>query len=124
VSAPGASALAGLLAFTGTTHFLSPAPFDRIVPTRLPGTARGWTYASGAAELAMAAALASPGSRASGGFAAAALFVAVFPANVKMAVDTLRDERASPALKAAVTVRLPLQVPLVAWALRVSREAR
>src|SRR3712207_6911229 len=39
-----------------------------------------WTYASGVAELAVAAAVAHPGTRRVGGFAAAALFAAGFPA--------------------------------------------
>jgi uncharacterized membrane protein len=48
----------------------------------------------------------------------------VFPANVKMARDLARDWRDRPApLKAAAYARLPLQAPLVLWALKVSRSA-
>ena len=53
-----------------------------------------------------------------GGFAAVALFVAVFPANVKMALD-FRDK--SPKAKAIAYGRLPLQIPLVAWAWKVAK---
>ena len=56
-----------------------------------------------------------------GGLAAAALFVAVFPANVQMAL-AWRD-RPLP-YRAAAWARLPLQVPLIAWALRASRDPR
>lgn len=115
-----ATTLAALLATTGALHFAAPRPFDSIVPRHLPGPARGWTYASGAAELAVAAALTRPRTRRAGGFAAAALFVAVFPANVQMAWSWRR--RPWPA-RAVALARLPLQVPLVVWALRVGRAA-
>jgi uncharacterized membrane protein len=69
----------------------------------------------------VAAAVASPRTRRAGALAAAGLFVAVFPANVQMA----RDWRDRPApLRLAAYLRLPLQIPLIVWALRVSRTAR
>jgi uncharacterized membrane protein len=113
-----ALALAALLATSGATHFARPKPFDSIVPRRLPGRPRTWTYLSGAAELLVAAAIAHPRTRKAGGLAAAGLFVAVFPANVKMAVDW---RHASPARRAIAIGRLPLQIPLVRWGLRVAR---
>ncbi|GGK98923.1 DoxX family protein [Mangrovihabitans endophyticus] len=116
-----ARALAGLLTTTGILHFVTPGPFDGIVPRALPGSPRAWTLVSGAAELVVAAAVAHPRSRRAGALAAAGLFAAVFPANVQMAVDW-RD--ASPGRRAIAYGRLPLQVPLVIWALRVSRNAR
>ncbi|NEB79046.1 hypothetical protein G3I40_28075, partial [Streptomyces sp. SID14478] len=79
--------LAGLLAGAGVTHLLLPKPFDAIVPRALPGSPRAWTYASGAVELALAAGVALPHTRARAASATAAFFVAVAPANVKMAVD-------------------------------------
>lgn len=113
-----ATALAALLAAAGTTHFAAPRPFDAIVPRVLPGPPRTWTYLSGAAELAVAAAVAHPRTRPLGGLAAAALFTAVFPANVKMAVDL---RHAAPAVRAAAWARLPLQIPLILWGLRTAR---
>ena len=115
---PGARTLAALLTTTGVAHLAVPAPFDAIVPRALPATPRFWTLASGVAELAVAAAVAVPRTRRAGAAAAAALFVAVFPANVKMA----RDRSGGPvAVRVVVWGRLPLQVPLVAWALAVRR---
>lgn len=111
-------ALATLLAVAGLTHFVTPKPYDWMVPRSLPGSPRAYTYASGVAELALAAAVAVPRTRRAGGLAAAALFVAVFPANVRMAVQWWR--RPLP-LRVAGLLRLPLQVPLVLWALRVGR---
>jgi uncharacterized membrane protein len=104
--------LAALLTTTGTLHFAAPKPFDAIVPSSLPGSARFWTYASGVVELGLAGLLAVPRTRRVGGTLAAAFFVAVFPGNVK-AVRVLRH----PALKAVAVARLPLQVPLVTQAL-------
>ena len=112
------SQLAGLLAGAGVLHFVIPAPYEGIVPKRL-GHARELVMASGVAELAVAAAVAVPRTRSLGGRLAALLFVAVFPANVSMALDPERP----PHLHRAAIARLPLQLPLVVWALRVARQS-
>ncbi|MFH7594614.1 hypothetical protein WDV06_05835 [Streptomyces racemochromogenes] len=118
--ASGSSArlLSGLLIAAGAAHFAAPRQFDAIVPRALPGTPRMWTHVSGLAEIAIGAAVAAPRTRRAGALAAAGLFAAVFPANVKMAYDW--RHRPAP-LRAAALARLPLQVPLVLWALRVHR---
>lgn len=113
--------LAGLLVATGLSHFFIPGSYDAIVPRVLPGPARAWTLASGAAELACALALARPGTRRLGGTLAAVLFVLVFPANLQMAVDW---RSRAPLEQAIAYARLPLQVPLLAWALAVRRHTR
>ncbi|MGW4509169.1 DoxX family protein [Streptomyces sp. NPDC004436] len=112
--------LSGLLAGAAVAHAVAPRQFDAIVPRSLPGGPRRWTYASGVAELALAAGVAHPRTRKAAALAAAAFFVGVFPANVKMAADA---RHRSPAFRAAAIGRLPLQVPLVLWARKVSREA-
>lgn len=115
-----AGGLAALLAGVATLHFAVPEQFDMLIPEQLPGTPRFWTLASGAAELAIATAVAVPRTRRIGSIAAAALFVAVFPGNVKMAIDW--SDRS--ALEQAIAYgRLPLQIPLVLWALKVRRDA-
>jgi len=115
-----AGTLAALLATTGTLHFVVPTQFDVLIPEQLPGDPRFWTLASGAAELMIAAAVATPRIRRWGGLAAAALFVAVFPGNVKMAVDWADRSAVEQAIAYG---RLPLQIPLVLWALKVRRDA-
>ena len=110
--------LAGLLAAAGVAHFAAPRQFDALVPRALPGSPRTWTYGSGAVELALAAGIAAPRTRAMAAKTAAAFFVGVFPANVKMAVDW--RHRPAPQRTAALA-RLPLQVPLVLWARGVAR---
>ncbi|CAL9655505.1 MULTISPECIES: DoxX family protein [Streptomyces] len=113
--------LAGLLAAAGAAHFAVPRQFDAIIPRSLPGPPRAWTYGSGAVELALAAGIAAPRTRATAAKAAAAFFVGVFPANVRMAVDW--RHRPAP-LRAAALARLPLQVPLVLWARGVARDGK
>lgn len=115
-----ALALAGLLGAAGVLHIVTPDFFDGMVPTELPGGPRRWTTASGVAELGVATAVALPRTRRLGGLAAAALFVAVFPANVKMALDW--SER-SVTEQVIGWARLPLQIPLVLWGLKVRRDA-
>ncbi|RPE37494.1 putative membrane protein [Streptomyces sp. Ag109_O5-1] len=110
--------LAGLLAAAGVAHFAAPKQFDATIPRALPGPPRAWTYGSGAVELALAAGIALPRSRAVAARAAAAFFVGVFPANVQMAVDW--QKRPQP-LRTAALARLPLQIPLVLWARGVAR---
>jgi uncharacterized membrane protein len=114
--------LATLLGVAGVTHFAKPEPYDTLIPKSLPGRARTWTYASGVVELGTAAAVAIPRTRRFGGLLAAVLFVAVFPGNVKMAADYQRRNKPLPA-KLIAFGRLPLQWPLITWALRV-REGR
>jgi uncharacterized membrane protein len=94
--------------------------FDVIVPRVLPGRARNYTYASGAAEQAIAGLVAHPKTRLPGSSLAALLFVAVFPANVQMALDWSKKSLLQ---RAIAYGRLPLQIPLVLWALKVRRNA-
>ena len=112
--------LAALLTGAGTLHFLVPKPFDAIVPAELPGKPRTYTYASGVAELTTAALLATPRTRRLGGAMAAALFLAVFPANVNMV--RLWWDKPWP-MRLAVIARLPLQIPLITAALEVRRSS-
>jgi uncharacterized membrane protein len=106
--------LAALLTTSGTLHFAKPRPFDTLIPPELPGTPRAWTYASGVAELGVAALLAHQKTRRLGGSLAAALFVAVLPGNV----HAVRVFWRRPVVRAAMIARLPLQLPLIAEALK------
>jgi len=109
--------LGGGLLFMGVLHFLVPRPFAQIVPHRL-GHARFWVYASGVAELASGALLLDRRTARAGGVAAAATIVAVYPANIQMAVDAGPPSNAKAVL---AWLRLPLQFPMIAWALRHAR---
>lgn len=110
--------LIAILTTSGVLHFVRPRPFVSIVPRALPRK-KELVAISGAAELACAGMLAYPAARGIGGPITAALFAAVFPANVSMA---LRSGARPPWYRAVLWLRLPLQIPLVLWALRVGRE--
>ncbi|AOW94436.1 hypothetical protein BFN03_04770 [Rhodococcus sp. WMMA185] len=115
--------LAALLLGAGTMHFAKPTFFDNLVPKQLPGDARTYTNVSGVAELAIGTALLVPRTRRLGGGLAALLFVAVFPANINMAVDWVESPKTTNAQKAVALLRLPLQIPLITEALKVRRRA-
>ena len=104
----------------GTVHFLTPKPFDTIVPAELPGKARFYTYASGVAEIATGALLVPRRTRRAAALAAALLFVGVFPANVNMV--RLWWDRPWP-MRVAALARLPLQIPMVTTALKIRRSS-
>ena len=112
--------MGGLLIVTGILHFVMPRGFDSIIPKEIGIPARTLTYASGAAELAIGAGLLAPRTRKVSALAAAALFVAVFPANVNT-VRVLRDRPIG--YRLAAIARLPLQVPLITTAWRVFKRS-
>jgi uncharacterized membrane protein len=111
--------LAALFGVTGVLHFVKPEPFEQIVPRQLPRK-KELVYASGVAELACAVGLLHPRTRRAAGLLSTALLVAVFPANVQMALDLNR--KGSPRAKAIGFARLPLQLPLIRAALKAARE--
>ncbi|MGW4097440.1 DoxX family protein [Mycobacterium sp. NPDC004974] len=119
-AAPAAQRMAALLLGMGTLHFVAPKPFDSIIPTELPGSARFYTYASGVGELATGALLAVPRTRRLGALAAVALFIAVFPGNLNMV--RLWWDKPWP-MRIVAIARLPLQIPMITWALRVYRNS-
>lgn len=111
--------LAALFGVMGVLHFVKPEPFEQIVPRQLPRK-KELVYASGVAELACAAGLLHPRTRRGAGLLSTALLVAVFPANVQMALDLNR--KGSARAKAIGFARLPLQLPLIRAALKAARE--
>lgn len=112
--------LVALFATSGTLHLVRPEIFESIVPRQLPER-RGLVYASGVAELVCAAGLLHPATRKAAGWASAAVLVAVFPANVQMALTERKRVGAGngsrPRLAVALA-RLPLQIPLIRTALK------
>ena len=118
-----ALALAALLGTSGALHLRRPGIFRPLIPRTL-GNPDPWVLGSGVAELACAAALAVPATRRLGGLASAALLVGVFPGNVTMAVRSRPDARSWAGKPVVAWGRLPLQVPLIAWAVAVARQPR
>lgn len=119
--------LSALLSSSAVVHFLRPETFTGIVPSWVPGTAEQVVYASGAAELAVGVLVAYPRTRRLGGYAAAGLLVAVFPANIKMALDGGAGGAGGGGFfgsAAFAYARLPVQIPLVLWAWYVAGRLR
>ncbi len=114
--------LCALLSGSGVLHVVAPAPYRRIIPAPLRDRAAAVVAVSGACEISCALLLAFPRTRRLGASLTAALFVAVFPANVQMALDGGYADAPFPANSAALAwLRLPLQLPLILWALRFRR---
>ena len=112
------TALAVGFAASGVLHLVKPEPYVAIVPKPLPYK-RELVLGSGLLEIALGAMMLHPRTRRLGGRASVALLGAVFPANVQMAMDVVRDEKAPTAFKAAAIGRLPLQWPMI----RIARKA-
>ena len=111
--------LAGMLAVAGSAHFISPGTYGQMIPTFL-GSPEAWVYGSGVLELVCAAGVAYPSTRRLAAWGSAALFVGVFPGNLTMALSS-GDH--SGWYQAGAWARLPLQIPLVWWAVSVARSA-
>ena len=115
---------AALLAGSGILHLVLARPYERIVPTPLAHWRSEIVAASGLAEIGCALLLLVPRTRRVGAYASALLLVAVFPANVQMAIDGGYADAGFPSDSAALAwLRLPLQVPLIWWALSFRRSA-
>ena len=123
LASASALGLAAFLLVAGIAHFVVPRSYERIVP-RVFDDPAFWVRWSGAAEIGCAALVAHPRTRRPGALAAICLLVAVFPANVQMALDGgIAGEPFPLGSPAAAWARLPLQSPAIIWAWRVARSA-
>ena len=106
----------------GVNHFVSTDFYLAIMPPWVP-----WHLAavqvSGAAEIALGVAVLFPRARRLAAWGLVALLVAVFPANVHMALDRVRIDGQLPMPLWALWLRLPLQGLLIAWAWWYTRPA-
>jgi len=107
--------LSVLMIGAGIYHFAKPEPFIKIVPDWLP-MPRALVLVSGFFEIAGGVGLLIKRVQKFSAWGLAALFVAVFPANVYMAVN--RITLGIPALNNSLILwgRLPFQAVLIAWA--------
>lgn len=102
---------AGFIALGGL-HFLHLGFFVRMIPPPLSAHARTLVQISAVFEILGGAGICVPRARRFSGIGLLALLVAVFPANIYMAVRA--DLFADVASKTALLVRLPLQFVLMA----------
>lgn len=117
------TAVAAFFAFTGTMHFLRPRFFEAIVPPAIEARKKEIVAVSGVAEIAGAALVLPASSRRLGRWWLLALLLAIFPANVHMAVNPEQieglDLRKVP--RWALWARLPLQPLAMLWIWRATR---
>jgi uncharacterized membrane protein len=116
--------LAAFFTLAGAMHFLRPRFYEAIVPPSLQAQKKEIVAVSGVAEVAGAAMVLHPASRRLGRWWLLALLLAVFPANVHMAVhpEQVRglDLRKIP--RWALWARLPLQPLAMLWVWRATRD--
>lgn len=113
--------LAMFLIAAGLNHFLNPAPYLGMMPAVLPAPL-ALVYVSGVAEILCGAGLLVARTQRLAAWSTIALLLAVFPANINMAINDLPlGTTAVPAW--VLWARLPLQGVLIAWAYGYTRPA-
>ncbi len=117
------ASLAAFFTVTGVLHFVRPKAFEAIVPPAIEPMKKEAVAVSGVAEIAGAALLLSPATRHLGRWWLLALLLAVFPANIHMAVSPEQvhglDLRKIP--RWTLWARLPLQPLLMLGVWRATR---
>jgi uncharacterized membrane protein len=112
-------ALAGpFFVVAGALHFTHTRVYERTMPPYLPAH-RELVLASGVAEIAGGTGLMHPRTRAAAGWWLIATLVAVFPANVHMALHPERFR--VPGGRTTLLARLPVQAAFIAWVLAAMR---
>ncbi len=116
-------ALAGFFSFAGAMHFVVPRSYEAIMPPSLPKH-REAVVVSGVAEILGGAAMLSPRTQRFGRWWLLALLVAVFPANVHMAInpEQVRGLDLQRIPRWALWARLPLQPLAMLWVWRATRD--
>jgi uncharacterized membrane protein len=102
---------------TGVLHFLKPEVYEAIMPRYLPAH-RELVYASGVAEIAGGAGVLHARTRRPAAWWLIATLVAIFPANLEMAVHAERFRRIPEPL---LWARLPLLGALIAWVWKTAK---
>jgi uncharacterized membrane protein len=106
--------LAAGFVYIGVTHFTRPEFFTAIVPPWLPAPL-ALVYASGVAEIAGGLGVLPPQTRRLAGWGLIALLIAVYPANLYMALEPDAFVAQGTPLW-ALYARLPFQFLFIAWA--------
>jgi len=114
--------LVAFFTFTGVMHFVIPRNFEAIVPPSVPD-ARGAVIVSGVAEIVGGIAVLHPRTRSFSRWWLLGLLVAVFPANIYMAVnpEQIKGLDLNRIPRWALWARLPLQPLAMLWVWRATR---
>jgi uncharacterized membrane protein len=116
-------ALTAFFSFMGTLHFVIPRSFEAIMPPSLPRH-REAVIVSGAAEIAGGAMVVPRRTRRLARWWLLGLLVAVFPANIHMAInpEQVRGLDLGKVPRWALWARLPLQPLAMLWVWRATRD--
>jgi uncharacterized membrane protein len=106
--------------FAGIMHFVVPRTYEAIVPDYLADAKKELVVWSGVAEIAGGLAVMHPRTRRLGSWWSIATLVAVFPANLHMALHP--DKYKVPGGRTALYGRLPIQLLFIAWARAAGRK--
>ncbi|MEH2196599.1 MAG: DoxX family protein [Nostoc sp.] len=98
----------------GVTHFVIPEPYVKIMPPQLPYPLE-LVYLSGFFEILGSIGLLVPPVSQAAAWGLIALFIAVYPANINMAVNHIQLEHI-PNSPWVHVIRLPFQAVLIVWA--------
>lgn len=110
--------LGGLFILAGINHFVMPAFYLQIMPPYLPAPLL-LIYLSGFLEIGFGAALLMPKFSRRAAWGIVLLLIAVYPANIYMAMNTDLFPDVNPLI---IFLRLPLQFVLIAWAFWFTRK--
>ncbi len=106
--------LAVSMIVAGVTHFTSADQYVRIVPPQLPYPLE-IVYLSGFYEILGGIGLLVPPVSQAAAWGLLALFIAVYPSNINMAVNLIKIDHI-PNSPWVHVIRLPFQAVLIAWA--------
>lgn len=106
----------------GITHFIVPEQYARIVPPQLPYPFE-LVYISGFFEILGGIGLVIPFVSVAAAWGLIALYIAVFPANINMAVNSIPLD-GIPHIPWLYWARLPFQAVLIAWAYWYTRKPK
>jgi len=101
--------------FAGVMHFVNPGLYMPMMPPYLPAH-YALILISGAAEVVLGVAVLIPAYRHLAAWGIIALLIAVFPANLHIALHNVPLGGATEGLGIWNWARLPLQAVLIAWA--------
>lgn len=106
--------------FAGVMHFVNPDFYLKMMPPYLPWHL-GLVYLSGVFEIVLGILLIIPKYTRLAAWGLIALLIAVFPANIYLAMNPQLMPNASPT---AHLIRLPFQLVFIAWAWWFTRPIR